>query len=64
MLSTLAVLFMHIPSDLLLKCEDYHWLKEGIESSTLFTPVEKFEITLKWMEHTEPSCFDDKDAND
>jgi len=55
---------MHVPSDLLLKCEDYHWLKEGIESSTLFTPTQKFEIILKWMEHTEPSCFDNKDAND
>jgi hypothetical protein len=64
MLSTLAVLFMHIPSDLLLKCEDYHWLKEGIEETTLFTPAEKFAIITKWIEHTEPSCFDNEDAND
>ena len=64
MLSTLAVLVMHVPSDMYLKCEDYHWLKEGIESSTLFTPVEKFQIITRWIEHTEASCFDDKDAND
>ena len=64
MLSTLAVLFMHVPSDMLLKCEDYHWLKEGIKRTTLFTPAEKFAIITKWIEHTEPSCFDNKDAND
>ena len=55
---------MHIPQDLLLRCEDYHWLKEGIERTTLFTPAEKFAIITKWIEHTEPSCFDNKDAND
>ena len=64
MLSTLAVLVMHVPSDMYFKCEDYHWLKEGIESSTLFTPTEKFQIITRWIEHTEASCFDDKDAND
>jgi len=64
MLSFLTVFAMHIPPDLLLKCEDYHWLKEGLERSTLFTPSEKFTIITKWIEHTEPSCFDNKDAND
>jgi hypothetical protein len=64
MLSMVAVLFMHVPSDMLLKCEDYHWLKEGIEETTLFTPAEKFDIITRWIEHTEPSCFDNKDAND
>ena len=55
---------MHVPSDMYLKCEDYKWLKEGMEDTTLFTPSEKFEIITKWIEHTEPSCFDNKDAND
>ena len=64
MLSTLAVLFMHVPKDMYLKCEDYHWLKQGIQETTLFTPTEKFQIITKWIEHTEPSCFDNEDAND
>jgi len=62
MLSLLSVLFMHVPQDMYLRCEDYEWLKEGMESSTLFTPAEKYEIILKWIEHTDPHCFDDKDA--
>ena len=62
MLSLLSVLFMHVPQDMYLRCEDYEWLKEGLESSTLFTPAEKSEIILKWIEHTDPHCFDDKDA--
>ena len=55
---------MHVPTENLLRCEDYKWLKEGIESTTLFTPAEKTEIILNWIEHTDPHCFDNKDAND
>jgi len=55
---------MHVPQDMYLKCKDYKWLKEGMETSTLFTPAEKFDIILHWMNHTDPSCFDNKDAND
>ena len=58
MLSLFTVLFMHVPQDMYLQCEDYKWLKEGIETSTLFTPMQKTEIILKWMEHTDPHCFD------
>ena len=64
MLSLALIFFSHVPPENLLRCEDYHWLKEGIESSTLFTPSEKFDIITRWIEHTEPSCFDNKDAND
>ena len=58
MLSLLTVFAMHVPQDMYLKCKDYKWLKEGIETSTLFTPMQKTEIILKWMEHTDPHCFD------
>jgi len=58
MLSLALIFFSHVPPEDFLRCEDYHWLKEGIESSTLFTPREKFDFILHWMEHTEPSCFD------
>ena len=64
MLSLITVLFMHVPPEDLLRCEDYEWLKEGIQSSTLFTPAQKFNIITRWIEHTDPRCFDNKDAND
>ena len=64
MLSSLAVLFMHVPAEMYLKCEDYHWLKQGIEETTLFTPFEKSDLLIHWMNHTDPHCFDSKDAND
>jgi hypothetical protein len=47
MLSLLSVLFMHVPQDMYLRCEDYEWLKEGIETTTLFTPAQKTEIGRK-----------------
>ena len=64
MLSLITVLFMHVPPEDYLRCEDYEWLKEGIQSSTLFTPSQKFQIITRWIEHTDPNCFDSKDAND
>ena len=64
MLSLALIFFSHVPPEHLLRCEDYAWLKEGIQSSTLFTPSEKFNIITRWIEHTEPHCFDNKDAND
>ena len=64
MLSLALIFFSHVPPENFLRCEDYAWLKEGIEQSDLFTPLEKFEFTLHWMEHTDPTCFDSKDAND
>ena len=64
MLSFALIFFSHVPPEDFLRCEDYYWLKQGIEETTLFTPAEKFSIITRWIEHTEPSCFDDKDAND
>jgi hypothetical protein len=58
MLSLLTIFAMHVPPEDFLRCEDYKWLKEGIETTTLFTPAEKFDITLHWMNHTDPACFD------
>ena len=64
MLSLLTVLALHIPPEDHLRCEDYAWLKEGLMSSTLFTPAEKSDILINWINHTDPHCFDNKDAND
>lgn len=64
MLSLIAVLFMHVPPENLLRCEDFDWLANGLGRSDLFTPSEKLDILTRWMEHTDPHCFDSKDAND
>jgi len=57
MLSLALILFSHVPSEDYLRCDVYKWLKQGIEETTLFTPAEKFDIILHWMEHTDPKCF-------
>jgi hypothetical protein len=64
MLSLALILFSHVPPEDYLRCEDYVWLKEGLMSSTLFTPAEKSDILINWINHTDPHCFDNKDAND
>lgn len=64
MLSLALIFFSHVPVENHLRCEDYEWLKQGLEETTLFTPFEKADILIHWMEHTEPHCFDSKDAND
>jgi len=64
MLSLLTIFAMHVPSEQYLRCEDYEWLKQGLEETTLFTPFEKSDILIHWMNHTDPTCFDNKDAND
>ena len=55
---------MHIPSEQLLRCEDFDWLANGLARVEFFTPSEKLEILTNWMDHTDPHCFDSKDAND
>jgi hypothetical protein len=64
MLSLALIFFSHVPPENLLRCEDYQWLKEGLMSTTLFTPAEKSDILINWINHTDPHCFDNKDAND
>ena len=64
MLSLALIFFSHVPPEDFLRCEDYQWLKQGLEETTLFTPTEKSHLILHWMNHTDPACFDNKDAND
>jgi len=64
MLSLALIFFSHVPVENYLRCEDYEWLKQGLEETTLFTPAEKSAILINWIEHTDPHCFDNKDAND
>jgi len=64
MLSLALIFFSHVPVENYLRCEDYEWLKQGLEETTLFTPAEKSDILINWINHTDPHCFDNKDAND
>ena len=64
MLSLALIFFSHVPVENYLRCEDYEWLKQGLEETTLFTPFEKSDILIHWMNHTDPHCFDSKDAHD
>jgi hypothetical protein len=59
MLSLLTVFAMHVPPEDFLRCEDFLWLREGLEDTTLFTPAEKSDILIQWINHTDPACFDD-----
>jgi hypothetical protein len=58
MLSLALIFFSHIPAEHMLRCEDYQWLKNGLEESDLFSPSEKSEMILHWINHTDPQCFD------
>ena len=64
MLSLALIFFSHVPPENFLRCEDYAWLKNGLEQSDLFSPSEKTDLILHWIEHTDPHCFDNKDAHD
>ena len=58
MLSLALILASHIPSEHFLRCDDFEWLKEGVEESELFTPRERSDMILHWINHTDPKCFD------
>jgi hypothetical protein len=62
MLSFLTVLAMHVPTSEYLRCKDFDWLANRLARSELFTPAEKFDLLVHWMNHTDPHCFDNKDA--
>jgi hypothetical protein len=64
MLSLALIFFSHVPVENYLRCEDLKWLKQGLDETTLFTPFEKADIYIHWMEHTDPQCFEAQDAHD
>ena len=57
MLSLALIFFSHVPVEDYLRCEDYQWLRNGLEESELFTPFEKSEMIIHWINHTDPKCF-------
>ena len=58
------LLAAHVPTSQYLTCSDFDYLSEALQTTTLFTPAEKVEILSHWAQHTNESCFDNKDAND
>ena len=58
MLSLALIFFSQVPVENYLRCDDFNWLKQGLEETELFTPFEKADILINWMEHTDPRCFD------
>ena len=64
MLSLLTVFALHIPPDFYLRCEDFDWLANNLATVEFFTTSEKLDILTHWMEHTDPVCFGEQDAND
>jgi len=64
MLSLALIFFSHVPVENYLRCEDYEWLRQGLEETKLFTRAEKFDLLVHWMNHTDPHCFKAQDAND
>jgi len=64
MLSLALIFFSHVPVENYLRCEDFNWLREGLEETTLFTPFEKSDLLIRWKKHTDPHCFETQDAND
>ena len=58
MLSLALIFFSHVPPEMHLNCDDFNWLREGLGETTAFTPFEKADILIHWMEHTDPKCFD------
>jgi len=55
---------MHVPPEMYLRCEDFDWLANRLARTEVFTVSEKFDLLTNWMNHTDPHCFDNKDAND
>lgn len=58
MLSLALIFFSHVPLEDYLRCEDYMWLKQGLEETELFSPAEKSDLLIHWINHTDPKCFD------
>ena len=57
MLILSLILATHVPQEHYLSCDDYHWLRQELVESKLFTPTERFRIIEKWINHTDPKCF-------
>jgi len=52
----------NVNSTQLLRCEDFDWLANRLGRSELFTPSEKIQILTRWINYTDPKCFDRGDA--
>lgn len=56
-LPLMLALAQPVPEKLLLSCDDFDWLVEGVMSSELLTPYQKVEFISRFAHGTDPSCF-------
>jgi len=56
------LLATHVPQSNYLRCEDFEFLSQGLLESELFSVSEKVSLVFKWMDHTDPVCFQLEDS--
>jgi len=44
---------------LLMSCDDFSWLLQGVVESELLSPGQKIEFIGRFMQATDPACFDE-----
>ena len=60
-------MFLPLLASMMLTCEQFDWLRQGVFESTLLTPSEKLDFVFRFADGTDPECFnvaDTQDAND
>jgi len=45
-------------ASMLMTCEQYDWLKEGVFKSEILSPSEKLDFIFTFADGTDPKCFD------
>jgi len=44
---------------MLLSCDDFSWLMQGVVEAKTLSPGEKIEFIARFMQGTDPKCFED-----
>ena len=55
------LLATHVPQEQYLRCKDYEWLTERTLSSEILSVSQKIDFITRWLHHTDPKCFEDKE---
>ena len=60
-------MILPVLASMMLTCEQFDWLKEGVFRSELLTTSEKLDFIFRFADGTDSGCFniaDPQDAND
>jgi len=60
-------MILPVLASMMLTCEQFDWLREGVFRSELLTTSEKLDFIFRFADGTDPECFniaDPQDAND